>query len=291
MAVWSRRGVPWPGRLAHSYGIRGRMWAQRAACALHALCGMQMVRLKTSWAWVAFGAAALLAVTACGGSSKSDPGAGGGSGGGSSGTGGSGATAANGGGGGNVPCTSIVPCCDASGNSVDPVCDSNGMPQCPSGTQFPTSGTCTASSCTSQSGCSSNEFCDFPDDLCGKGQPGSCKPRPNGCDLIYDPVCTCTGKIAGNACAANAGGQDVRAGGCTAPTGFFECGAKFCAEGSQYCIHEISDVGGIPDSFACGTFSPACVAGAPCECLKAMPCGEFCSVDAGGNTKLTCPGG
>ena len=237
-----------------------------------------------------------LAAIACGGSSTSDGGAAGN--GGSAGSGGSsgngaaaGTSGTSGVGGGPIQCTSLVPCCDANGNAVDPTCDHNGMPKCPSGTSFPKSGTCSPSGCSPDKPCAKTEYCDYPDNLCGKGEAGSCKPRPQGCDLLYDPVCTCEGKEAGNECGAYASGQDISLDSCGAAPGFFACGTKACKKGSQYCIHEISDVGGIPDTYSCGEFPAQCISPTPCECLKNKPCGGFCKVDSSGNATLTCPGG
>lgn len=238
---------------------------------------------------------------ACGGSSTSDGGGGsaatggaatGGSGGNGA-TAGSGASAANGGSGGGVPCTSFVPCCDAAGNSVDPYCDASGNPQCPSGSAFPPSGVCsgTSTSCTPQQPCGVKQYCDYPDDLCGAGAPGTCKNRPTGCDLTYDPVCTCAGELTGNACAANSGGQDVGAGGCAPPQGTFTCGTAFCDVASQYCLLSVSDVGGIPNSYDCLPLPAGCTSPVSCSCLELVPCGMWCSVNDQGHVTLTCPGG
>jgi hypothetical protein len=59
--------------------------------------------------------------------------------------------------------------------------------------------------------CSADEWCDFGDnDYCGAADAtGVCRPRPQACDLMYDPVCGCDGQMYGNACAANAAGTDA----------------------------------------------------------------------------------
>lgn len=247
------------------------------------------------------GFAALVTVfglSACGGSTASDGGGAGGSGangtGASAGSGGAGASGGSGGsGGGPLPCTSFVPCCDGNGNSVDPVCDANGTVSCPPGSSFPASGICSkTSSCSPSVPCSNSEYCDYPDDRCGEGAKGVCKPRPNGCDLLYAPVCTCNGTQAGNECGAYAGGVDVSVlGNCPPPPDTFACGSKFCDGTFQYCLHSVSDVGGIPDSYSCEPIPAGCASKATCACVKQQPCGDWCTTDGAGNVTLTCPGG
>src|SRR5262245_25473666 len=67
--------------------------------------------------------------------------------------------------------------------------------------------------------CSASEFCDFGRDSCGAADElGTCRPRPNGCDDVFAPVCGCDGSVHSNACDANAAGFDVNAsGGCPVP--------------------------------------------------------------------------
>lgn len=61
-------------------------------------------------------------------------------------------------------------------------------------------------------GCPSGQFCDFPDDLCGDGEPGVCVVDMHACSDISAPVCVCDGSRASNACYAS---HDVDArGGC-----------------------------------------------------------------------------
>ena len=174
---------------------------------------------------------ALCALAAgCGGSTDSDGSSTGGSGG-SAGGGGSGGSSGGGAGGSGGTCESFVPCCDSQGNPVTPICPTPGKPECPAGSSWPPNGTCAPSSgaCSPSKPCAADEYCDYGDDLCGAGSPGKCTKRPQGCDLLYAPVCTCEGKVAGNECSGQSGGWDVSAkGGCTPPQDLFACGHLFC---------------------------------------------------------------
>lgn len=163
------------------------------------------------------------------------------------------------------------------------------------GTGGVTGGTGGATPCGGIAGvtCGDTEYCDFPDDQCGAADgQGECKPRPNACNDIYAPVCTCDGTVAANDCDAAASGNDVSIlGGCTAPDGMFACGIGFCDKSMYYCRKSLSDVGGVPDSYSCEALPAACSGGAPtCDCLAAETCGDMCSEADGGFT-LTCPGG
>lgn len=117
-------------------------------------------------------------------------------------------------------------------------------------------------------------------------------PKPEVCPDNVDPVCACDGKVYNNACEAAAAGVDVKlAGGCPVPPGQFPCGADFCDKDSELCQVQISDVGGIPDSYKCQTLPENCkLAGSTCDCLADVPCHDLCELKDGGFT-LTCPGG
>ncbi|MCU0687619.1 MAG: hypothetical protein MUF34_36140 [Polyangiaceae bacterium] len=122
---------------------------------------------------------------------------------------------------------------------------------------------------------------------------GVCKARPQGCPENYDPVCACGGTVAGNACGAFAGGNDLAIdGGCTPPEGMIACGAKFCQADSQYCQRTTSDVGGFPDSYTCLDLPDACGGVGTCACLAGEPCidANLCTEVNGGAT-IICPGG
>lgn len=248
--------------------------------------------------WALLGSAALSAALAvgCGGSTDSD-GSGGQSTGGVGGSGGAslgGAGGSSGGGGGTGGyCESFVPCCDSQGNPVSPICPS-GSPECPPGSSWPPSGVCAPAGgeCTPQKGCAADEWCDYPDNLCGAGVAGKCVKRPQGCDLLYAPVCTCEGKQAGNACAGQSAGWDVNAkGGCTPPQDMFGCGQLYCMKGKQYCQVLGSDVAGYPDDFACKDLPAGCGSAPSCGCVSGEMCGSLCKPDAEGNLQLICPGG
>ena len=141
--------------------------------------------------------------------------------------------------------------------------------------------------------CAENQFCDFPDDMCGAADgAGTCAPRPDVCDQVLDPKCACDGKVYNNACEAQKAGADIGTlGGCPAPAGQFPCGAGFCAKGQQYCQVDVSDVGGIPNGYGCKPLPADCSqAGATCDCLAGQPCGNMCQQVDGGFV-VTCPGG
>ncbi|MCE1185021.1 MAG: hypothetical protein LWW92_05375 [Rhodocyclales bacterium] len=67
-----------------------------------------------------------------------------------------------------------------------------------------------AATCTSDSQCPKNQFCDTghrcPD---GKTIPGQCAPKPEMCTQDFAPVKACNGKTYSNRCAAAAAGQVV----------------------------------------------------------------------------------
>lgn len=59
--------------------------------------------------------------------------------------------------------------------------------------------------------CDATQWCDYPDDtICGQSDfLGTCRPRPEACDDVLDPVCGCDGVDYSNSCDANAGGTDI----------------------------------------------------------------------------------
>lgn len=59
--------------------------------------------------------------------------------------------------------------------------------------------------------CTATEYCAYePGQYCGGADASSvCKPRPQACDTLYDPVCGCDQKDYGNACEAAMAGTGV----------------------------------------------------------------------------------
>ena len=146
--------------------------------------------------------------------------------------------------------------------------------------------------CNTPGECGPTEWCDFPDNLCGQGVPGTCMPRPQGCNDIYQPTCTCAGSVAGNPCEGASMGSDANAlGGCMPPAGTFACGETFCDTNLSFCRHTGNDVFGEADLFQCEVPTTPCTIGLSCMCLATDPCGNNCTESGPGEVTVFCPGG
>lgn len=60
--------------------------------------------------------------------------------------------------------------------------------------------------------CPDGQYCAYePSDICGWADaPGVCRPRPDACITLHDPVCGCDGVTYSNACAAASAGVSVQ---------------------------------------------------------------------------------
>ena len=68
----------------------------------------------------------------------------------------------------------------------------------------------TPGGCATNADCEAGRYCHLDQGCKVSGaKRGQCKPRPQGCDLLHDPVCGCDGKTHGNTCAAHAAGTNV----------------------------------------------------------------------------------
>ena len=72
------------------------------------------------------------------------------------------------------------------------------------------------------------------------------------------------------------------------------CGELTCLGNVEYCQQQVSDLGGIPDTFVCVPMPPTCPTPGTCACLKEarVICSEFgLCLDSEGGPTMVCPGG
>jgi hypothetical protein len=153
------------------------------------------------------------------------------------------------------------------------------------GTDAPTGTECTSPLV----GCTATEYCDFPDNLCGTGAPGVCRPRPTTCGAEEEPACNCQPLVFMNSCLAQMGGFDLNdTTSCTFASGVFACGHRGCRTDMEYCQRQVSDEAGVADTYECITLPSGC---SDCTCLASVTCGDMCAMAGAGELTVTCPGG
>jgi hypothetical protein len=150
------------------------------------------------------------------------------------------------------------------------------------------------STCGGLSGatCAADEYCEVGPSCGAPDGDGTCQPRPDCSNSGGYTVCGCDGKIYPFPCEANAAGVSTTdANQCTAPSGSFACGDRFCALSSQYC--EVTHPGpGLKPKHDCKEKPAECGDAGTCECLSSVnPCGGMCEEGSDGALTLECPGG
>lgn len=161
--------------------------------------------------------------------------------------------------------------------------------------------------------CDDGEYCDLGIGHCCCDFQGICRPIPQGCPDVWDPVCGCDGITYGNACEAAAAGQSIdHLGPCEQLCDGF---AGIPCEKGEFCLHpigscQVSDEQGVcvevpeacPEIYqpVCGcdgqTYDNLCFAiqagaqidhegecGQVCGGIIGIPCdkGEYCNLGVG----------
>lgn len=141
--------------------------------------------------------------------------------------------------------------------------------------------------CDSDDGCRGNDQC-AADEYCAKAPgdcdgKGECRPRPEGCDDEWKPVCGCDGNTYGNRCDAAASGVNGAFDGecCEPVVCGMDCpyGIKTDENGCETCeCLEIDYCDSVTDC-ACGRdiFVGNCAVGNASYIDTSNPCPDFCS--------------
>ena len=90
--------------------------------------------------------------------------------------------------------------------------------------------------CRSNANCNDPEYCARPTGRCDA--VGECRPRPQGCPDVFDPVCGCDGRTYGNACEAAAVGASIAHPG--------ECEPPLCVSDEQCSADAFCEFEGCP---------------------------------------------
>jgi hypothetical protein len=143
-----------------------------------------------------------------------------------------------------------------------------------------TAGTCGGQKCAFGQRCA-HDMCGAPD------SEGHCRDVPLDClepPSTWRPVCDCKANVWPFSCGEFDTAPAER---CTE----FPCGGSKCAIATQYCERQVSDVGGVPDTYTCKPLPASCMGAPSCTCVRSEPCGGSCQGNGPLGLMLTCPGG
>ena len=154
-----------------------------------------------------------------------------------------------------------------------------------------TSGNGDGDPCSLDMPCSELDYCDLGGNCGVFGEPGICRPRPEGCDPGGPGACSCSDLIGSNTCDFHLVGIDqFRFGGCTlGDPGTFACGDIHCDTATEFCGISFNDIGGPnePEYFAsCMPLPDGCGQG-DCACIIA----DLACYAGTGNAVVFYPGG
>lgn len=132
--------------------------------------------------------------------------------------------------------------------------------------------------CRSDADCPASAYCTTPPRKCGGA--ALCRPRPELCPELYEPVCGCDGETYANACAAAAAGASVHSQGvCPDLT----CGgvAGLACPGLGRCADDLSD--------ECDPAQGGVDCGGRCECAEYAPCADGYHFDSSASVCACAP--
>ena len=141
--------------------------------------------------------------------------------------------------------------------------------------------------------CPADHYCDHDENDCGAGDGlGTCRPKPQACNGVVDPVCGCDGAMHSNACTAQIAGVDLNALGCAQTATTFACGYKLCDVLSEACVKTGNDAPPPATTYACVPAPPSCAGDFPtCACASSLAtaCGGTCTNNVAGSVTIACP--
>ena len=141
--------------------------------------------------------------------------------------------------------------------------------------------------------CPADHYCDHDENDCGAGDGlGTCRPKPQACNGVVDPVCGCDGAMHSNACVAQVAGVDLNAMGCAQTATTFVCGYKLCDVLTEACVKTGNDAPPPATTYACVPAPPSCAGDFPtCACASSLAtaCGGTCMNNVAGSVTIACP--